>query len=45
MYVGMNNYQDYDPKWCDGHFCPRDCEICSFRAENREDDEQSTTEN
>ncbi len=41
MYIGMNNYADYDPAWCDGHFCPRDCEICTYRAENRgeEDDD------
>lgn len=39
MYVGMNNYEDYDPVYCDGHYCPRDCEICPYRAENREDGE------
>ena len=39
MYVGMNNYEDYDPKWCDGHICARDCEHCAYRAENREEGE------
>ena len=39
MYIGMNNYEDYDEKWCSGHHCPRDCEICEFRAENRDIDE------
>lgn len=39
MYIGMSNYEDYDEKWCSGHYCPRDCEICECRAENREDDE------
>ena len=43
MYVGMNNYEDYDPKYCDGHYCPRDCEICPYRACEREGDEESTT--
>ena len=43
MYVGMNNYQDYDPKYCDGHYCPRDCERCAYRAENREEDEEQST--
>jgi hypothetical protein len=35
IYVGMNNYEDYDPEWCDGHYCPRDCENCEYSAENR----------
>ena len=26
---------EYDPEWCDGHYCPKDCEKCPFRAENR----------
>ena len=24
----MNNLSDYDPRWCDGHFCPKDCDHC-----------------
>ena len=44
MYIGANNYEDYDPQYCDGHYCPRDCEVCAYRAENRgEGEEQSTT--
>ena len=39
MYVGMNNYEDYDPEWCDGHECPRDCENCVWNWEHREDGE------
>lgn len=35
MYIGMNNYSDYDPEYCDGHECPRDCEVCPWREENR----------
>ena len=31
----MNNLSDYDPRWCDGHFCPKDCDRCPYRAENR----------
>ena len=34
--IGANNYEDYDPSWCDGHHCPRDCERCEYRAEERE---------
>ena len=26
---------EYDPEWCDGHYCPKDCEKCPFREENR----------
>ena len=33
----MNNLSEYDPIWCDGHYCPNDCEICPYRAENREE--------
>ena len=36
MYIGANNYEDYDPAWCDGHECPRDCERCRYGAENRD---------
>ena len=32
----MNNYSDYDERWCDGHFCPRDCGVCVYREENRD---------
>ena len=24
----MNNYSAYDPEFCDGHYCCRDCEKC-----------------
>ena len=30
---------EYDPVYCDGHFCPKDCEVCQYREENREEDE------
>lgn len=33
MYIGMNNYQNYHPEICDGHSCPRDCEICPWWQE------------
>ena len=36
MYIGVNNYEDYDPDCCDGHSCPRDCQICPWRWENRD---------
>ena len=36
MSLTMN---DYDPKYCDGHYCPKDCEVCQYREENREEDE------
>lgn len=35
--IGANNYSDYDPDWCDGHYCPRDCERCEYRAEERKE--------
>jgi hypothetical protein len=35
----MNNLSDYDPRWCDGHYCPKDCDRCPYRAENREEDD------
>lgn len=44
MYIGMNNYSDYDPRYCDGHPCPRDCERCAYAAENREDAETENEE-
>lgn len=37
MYIGANNYTDYDPEYCDGHYCPRDCDGCPWadgRPEN-----------
>lgn len=42
MYIGMNNYSDYDEEWCEGHYCPRDCEICPYRAENRGPNEEES---
>ena len=26
--IGMNNYELYDPDYCDGNPCPRDCDHC-----------------
>lgn len=28
---------EYDPVYCDGHYCPKDCDVCEFREENRVD--------
>ena len=33
MFAGMNNYELYDPVYCDGHPCPRDCEKCPIGEE------------
>lgn len=33
MYIGMNNYELYDPAYCDGHYCCRDCERCHIAQE------------
>lgn len=30
---------EYDPVYCDGHYCPTDCEVCQCREGNREEDE------
>ena len=38
MFIGANYYSDYDPEWCDGHECPRDCDICRYNIEHREYD-------
>ena len=35
--IGANNYSDYDPEYCDGHFCPRDCDRCSYNEAEREE--------
>lgn len=35
--IGANNYSDYDPEYCDGHHCPRDCERCSYNETEREE--------
>ena len=32
----MNYYSDYDPVWCDGHECPKNCDRCQWREENRD---------
>lgn len=43
--IGMNNYEYYVPEVCNGHHCPRDCEICELADEamefiaEQEDDE------
>lgn len=34
--IGMNNYVYYDPDWCDGHYCCRDCEKCNIADEMME---------
>lgn len=34
--IGMNNYEYYDPDWCDGHYCCRDCEKCNIADEMME---------
>lgn len=34
--IGMNNYEYYDPEWCDGHYCCRDCEKCNIADEMME---------
>ena len=34
--IGANNYSDYDPEYCDGHWCPRDCERCRYNEAERE---------
>lgn len=39
-FVGSNNYSDYDPNWCEGHVCPRDCDGCPYSSEFREDPEE-----
>lgn len=31
--IGANNYELYDPAYCDGHHCPRDCNICPIADE------------
>ena len=33
MSLTMN---EYDPKFCDGHYCPKDCDGCPYREENRD---------
>lgn len=30
---------EYDPVYCDGHYCPKDCDGCPHREENREGDD------
>ena len=32
----MSELRDYDPWFCDGHFCPKDCDHCPVRAEKRQ---------
>lgn len=39
MYIGANDYSQYDPACCDGHPCPRDCENCPI-AEKMMEEEQ-----
>ena len=28
MYIGANDYSAYDPEFCDGRCCCRDCGVC-----------------
>lgn len=37
----MNDYSEYDPKYCDGHRCIVDCAHCPWRKELREEDEDA----
>ena len=37
LYIGMNNYSNYDPKYCDGHYCCRDCDICPIARKMEEE--------
>lgn len=30
---------EYDQAYCDGHYCQKDCEVCQYREENQEEDE------
>ena len=32
----MNNYSAYDPEFCDGHYCCRDCDNCPWADEAME---------
>lgn len=38
--IGMNNYELYDPAWCDGHYCPRDCDHCQIAEKMMEDEDE-----
>ena len=31
--IGADNYEYYDPAFCDGHYCCRDCDKCEIREE------------
>ena len=48
MYIGMNNYSLYDPLYCDGRFCCRDCDRCKvaeqIMEDMGEDDEQAVND-
>lgn len=37
MYIGMNNYAMYNPEYCDGNFCFRDCDKCHIADKIMED--------
>lgn len=46
MYIGMNNYELYDPDYCDGNPCPRDCDKCPIAEHMIEEaDEDGGKEN
>lgn len=34
--IGTDDYSEYDPEYCEGHYCPKDCSHCSYREELRE---------
>ena len=40
MYIGMNNYSLYNPLYCDGRFCCRDCDKCPIANEIMEAEEE-----
>lgn len=35
--IVANNYLDYDPEYCDGQYCCRDCDKCLIADRIRED--------
>ena len=38
--IGMNNYEYYAPKYCDGNPCPRDCDRCPIADQILEAEEE-----
>ena len=37
MYIGANDYSQYDPKYCDGRYCCRDCDHCPIAEQMMEE--------